>query len=95
MTVREIQGFLLEQCGVEVSPDFISLATEGVQEEVTTWQNRPLESLYPIVVFAALRVKIRDSGSVQNKAVHLAQQTTFISSSASVACPIFGSSFTY
>ena len=72
MTVREIQGFLLEQCGVEVSPDFISLATEGVQEEVTTWQNRPLESLYPIVVFAALRVKIRDSGSVQNKAVHLA-----------------------
>ena len=72
MTVREIQGFLLEQYGVEVSPDFISLATEGVQEEVTTWQNRPLETLYPIVVFDALRVKIRDGGSVQNKAVHLA-----------------------
>jgi len=29
MTVREIQGFLLEQYGVEVSPDFISAATEG------------------------------------------------------------------
>lgn len=72
MTVREIQGFLLEQYGVEVSPDFISLATQGVQEEVTTWQNRPLENLYPIVVFDALRVKIRDGGSVQNKAVHLA-----------------------
>ena len=72
MTVREIQGFLLEQYGVEVSPDFISLATEGVHEEVTLWQNRPLESLYPIVVFDALRVKIRDGGSVQNKAVHLA-----------------------
>jgi len=72
MTVREIQGFLLEQYGVEVSPDFISLATEGVQEDVITWQNRPLESLYPIVVFDALRVKIRDGGSVQNKAVHLA-----------------------
>lgn len=72
MTVREIQGFLLEQYGVEVSPDFISLATGSVQEEVTTWQNRPLETLYPLVVFDALRVKIRDSGSVQNRAVHLA-----------------------
>lgn len=72
MTVREIQGFLLDQYGVEVSPDFISLATEEVQAEVTTWQNRPLEELYPIVVFDALRVKIRDHGSVQNKAVHLA-----------------------
>ena len=72
MTVREIQGFLLEQYGVEVSPDFISLATESVQAEVTLWQNRPLETLYPIVVFDALRVKIRDGGSVQNKAVHLA-----------------------
>src|SRR5674476_1561888 len=72
MTVREIQGFLWEQYGVEVSPDFISLATEGVLEEVTLWQNRPLEILYPIVVFDALRVKIRDGGSVQNKAVHLA-----------------------
>ncbi len=72
MTVREIQGFLLEPYGVEVSPDFLSLATEGVQEEVTLWQNRPLESLYPLVVFDALRVKIRDGGSVQNKAVHLA-----------------------
>jgi len=72
MTVREIQGFLLDQYDVEVSPDFISTATEGVLAEVTAWQNRPLESLYPLVVFDALRVKIRDEGSVQNKAVHLA-----------------------
>lgn len=72
MTVREIQGFLLEQYDVEVSPDFISSATEGVLEEVSLWQNRPLEALYPVVVFDALRVKIRDEGSVQNKAVHLA-----------------------
>jgi len=72
MTVREIQGFLLDQYDVEVSPDFISAATEGVLEEVTAWQNRPLEGLYPLVVFDALRVKIRDEGSVQNKAVHLA-----------------------
>ena len=72
MTVREIQGFLLDQYEVEVSPDFISAATESVLEEVTAWQNRPLEGLYPIVVFDALRVKIRDAGTVRNKAVHLA-----------------------
>jgi transposase-like protein len=72
MTVREIQGFLLDQYDVEVSPDFISAATEGVLEEVTAWQNRPLEGLYPLVVFDALRVKIRDEGTVRNKAVHLA-----------------------
>jgi transposase-like protein len=72
LTVREIQGFLREQYGVEVSPDFISLATDSVQEEVIAWQNRPLETLYPIVVFDALRVKIREGGSVQNRAVHLA-----------------------
>lgn len=72
MTVREIQGFLLEQYDAEVSPDFISTATASVQEDVTLWQNRPLETLYPLVIFDALRVKIRDGGSVQNKAVHLA-----------------------
>ena len=72
MTVREIQGFLLEQYDVEVSPDFISTATASVQEDVTLWQNRPLETLYPLVIFDAMRVKIRDTGSVQNKAVPLA-----------------------
>ena len=58
MTVRETQGFLRDQHGLEVPPDFISAATEGVMDEVTAWQNRPLETPYPIVVFDALRVKI-------------------------------------
>ena len=72
MSVREIQGFLLDQYHVEVSPDFISTVTDAVLEEVTTWQNRPLEAMYPIVFFDALRVKIRDEGVVKNKAVYLA-----------------------
>lgn len=72
MTVREIQGFLPDPYEVEVSPEFISTATEGVLEEVTAWQNRPLERLYPVVIFDALQVKIRQEGTVQNKAVHLA-----------------------
>ncbi|WP_216090250.1 transposase, partial [Burkholderia sola] len=56
MTVREIQGFLLEQYGTEVSPDFISSVTDEVMAEVTAWQGRPLEPMYPVVFFDALRV---------------------------------------
>ena len=72
MTVREIQGFLREQYKVEVSADFISTVTDSVMESVIEWQNRPLERMYPIVYFDALRVKIRDEGTVKNKAVYLA-----------------------
>ena len=72
MTVREIQGYLLEMYGTEVSPEFISQVTEEVMAEVTAWQNRPLEPMYPVVFFDALRVKIRDEGLVRNKAVYLA-----------------------
>lgn len=72
MTVREIGGFLRDQYGVEVSADFISTVTASVLEEVVEWQNRPLDRMYPVVFFDALRVKIRDEGSVRNKAVYLA-----------------------
>jgi len=72
MTVREIQGHLQELYGVEVSPDLISTVTDAVLEEVREWQNRPLEPLYPVVIFDALRVKIRDEGVVRNKAIYLA-----------------------
>ena len=72
MTVREIQGFLLEQYGVEVSPEFISSVTDAVMAEVVAWQARPLEPLYPVVFFDALRVKIREEAVVRNKAIYLA-----------------------
>ena len=72
MTVREIQGFLAEQYGTEVSPDFISSVTDEVMAEVTAWQSRPLEPMYPVVFFDALRVKIREEAVVRSKAVYLA-----------------------
>jgi putative transposase len=72
MTVREIQGFLIDQYGTEVSPEFISSVTDAVMEEITVWQSRPLEPMYPVVFFDALRVKIRDEGVVRNKAIYLA-----------------------
>ena len=72
MTVREIRGHLDELYGVEVSPDLISRVTDEVMDEVREWQNRPLDEVYPIIIFDALRVKIRDEGTVRNKAVYLA-----------------------
>lgn len=72
MTVREIQGFLLDQYGTEVSPEFISTVTDAVMAEVGAWQSRPLEPMYPVVFFDALRVKIREDAVVRNKAVYLA-----------------------
>src|SRR5581483_2469016 len=72
MTVREIQGFLAEQYGTEVSPEFISSVTDAVMAEVTAWQSRPLEPMYPVVFFDALRVKIREDAVVRNKAIFLA-----------------------
>ena len=71
MSTREIQGHLEEIYNVEVSPTLISNVTEAVLEEVKAWQSRPLEELYPIVYLDALRVKIRDSGHIQNQAIYV------------------------
>lgn len=72
MSVREIQAFLAESYGTDVSPDFISSVTDEVMAETLAWQSRPLEPVYPVVFFDALRVKIRGDGVVSNKAVYLA-----------------------
>jgi putative transposase len=72
LTVREIQAFLAEMYATEVSADLISAVTDAVVAEVTAWQTRPLEPLYPVVFFDALRVKIRDEGMVRSKAIYLA-----------------------
>jgi transposase-like protein len=72
MSTRDIQSHLRELYGVEISPELVSAVTDAVLDEVTQWQNRPLERVYAIVFFDALRVKIRDEGTVKNKAVYLA-----------------------
>ena len=72
MTVREIQAFLAEMYAVEVLPDLIGSVTDSVIEEATAWQQRPLEPMYPVGFFDALRVKIRDEATVRSKAVYLA-----------------------
>src|SRR3954467_4278758 len=72
MSTREIVGHLRELYGIDASPDLVSAVTDAVLEEVAAWQARPLEPVYPLVFFDALRVKVRDEGLVRNKAVHVA-----------------------
>ena len=72
MSTRDIQGHLQELYGTEVSPDLISRITDAVTDEITTWQSRPLEPLWPIVFLDAIYVKIREGGTVKSKAIHVA-----------------------
>jgi putative transposase len=72
MTVRDIRGHVEELYGIEVSPDLISAITDAVLDEVAEWQSRPLDAVYPLVFFDAIRVKIRDEGFVRNKAIYIA-----------------------
>jgi putative transposase len=72
MSVREIQGHLRELDGIDASPDLVSTVTDAVLDEIAEWQNRPLEPLYALIFFDAIRVKVRDEGTVRNKAIYAA-----------------------
>lgn len=72
LTMREMQEHLQEFYAVDIATECISAVTDAVLEEVTQWQQRPLERCYPVVIFDAMVVKIRDEGVVRNKSVYLA-----------------------
>jgi putative transposase len=76
MTTREIGEHLKEIYGTEVSPQFITSVTDAVVESLEGWRNRELESVYPIVFFDAIVVKVRDNGHVVKKAIYLALAIT-------------------
>jgi len=76
MTVRDIAAHLSDLYGVEVGRDTISRVTDAVLEDVEAWRSRPLDAVYPIVYFDALRVKVREDRSVRNLACYLALGVT-------------------
>lgn len=71
MTTREIEDHLREMYEIEVSPQFVSRATERVQGEITEWQNRPLDSVYPVVYVDGLRVSVRSNNAIIKKCVYI------------------------
>jgi putative transposase len=72
MTVRDIQAHVREIYQVEISPDLVSTITDAVLDELREWQNRPLDSVYPVIYLDAIVCKVRHEGAVRNKAAHLA-----------------------
>ncbi|MCY0924356.1 MULTISPECIES: IS256 family transposase [unclassified Streptomyces] len=71
MTTRDITAHLYEVYGAQVSPALVSKVTDVIADEVASWQARPLDECYPILYIDAIRIKVRDSGHVVNKAAHL------------------------
>jgi putative transposase len=72
MTVRDIKDQLEDLYGVEVSSGLISNVTDAVIEEVKQWQTRPLDSIYAIVYFDCLVLKVKENQSIINKSLYLA-----------------------
>jgi putative transposase len=72
MTTRDIRRHLAKIYGVDVSPELISRVTDGIIDELREWQTRPLDAVYPIVYIDALVIKVRDNGTVINKAAYVA-----------------------
>lgn len=72
MSTRDIAAHLTELYGTQVGRDTISRVTSAVAEDVAAWRSRPLEAVYPVVYFDAMRVKVREDRAVQNRACYLA-----------------------
>ena len=72
MSVRDIAAHFTGLYGTPIGRDTISRVTDAVLEDVVAWRTRPLEAVYPIVYFDAMRVKVREDRSVTNRACYLA-----------------------
>jgi putative transposase len=76
LSTRDIEAHLQEIYGVKVGRDLISRVTDGVMDDVRDWAKRPLEDIYPIVFLDCMVIKVRESGSVQRRALYLALGVT-------------------
>lgn len=72
MSLSDIKIQIEELYGAEVSESLISRITDDVMEDVKAWQSRPLESVYSIVFFDCLVLKVRQDKRIINKAVYVA-----------------------
>ncbi|HWD98816.1 MAG TPA: IS256 family transposase [Bryobacteraceae bacterium] len=70
MSTREIEDHIKQVYGIEISPQFVSRATEQLQQQITDWQSRPLERVYPVIFVDGLRVAVRTEKGVIKKCVY-------------------------
>lgn len=71
MSTRDIQAELEELYGIDVSPSMISKITDKVMDSAAEWQNRMLDSIYPIVYMDAVHFKVKDEHRIVSKAAYI------------------------
>jgi putative transposase len=70
MSTREIEDHVKQLYGIDISPQFVSRATEQLCQQITDWQSRPLERVYPVVFVDGLRVAVRSEKGIVKKCVY-------------------------
>ena len=71
MTTRQISETIEDIYGFDVSEGFISDVTDKILPEIHDWQNRPLESLYPVVFVDAIHYSVKDNGIIRKMAAYV------------------------
>ena len=71
MSVDDIKAEIDELYGVDISPAMISKITDKVMETAHAWQNRPLDTVYPIMYLDAIHYKVRDDHKIVSKAAYI------------------------
>ena len=71
MTTSDIQAEIEDLYGITISPSMVSRITDKVLASAAEWQNRMLDSIYPIVYLDAMYFKVRSNGKIVNKAVYI------------------------
>lgn len=72
LSSRDIVDAFQEMYGAEVSATLVSKVTDRVLDNVTEWQSRPLDPIYPIVYLDCIVLKIRQNKQVVNKSMYVA-----------------------
>ena len=71
-STRDIEKTMQEMYGIEVDATRVSRITDKLLPLIREWQNRPLESVYAMVMLDAIHYKVREEGTVVKKAVYIA-----------------------
>lgn len=71
MSTRDIHDQVKEIYGIELSAEMVSKITDSIIPQIKEWQNRPLQSIYPFVFMDAIHYKVREDGSIKNKAAYV------------------------
>lgn len=71
MSIRDVSEQIKNLYNVEISPELVSKISEKIMPQLTEWQNRPLEAVYPFIFMDAIHYKIRENHQIVTKAAYV------------------------